>query len=230
MKYTVMPGDTLFQIANRYGTTVDELLKANPEIKDPDLIFPGQVIEVPAATVPGDEIPAPEYPPGFPPGYLPGFTPGLQPGFPTGPVSGTPGPVWPPVCPGYLPGYPVVPDFPAGYFPYMPGMTQGGMSGMIPPVYPVAPVPGLAGMPGAAVFPYDAITHDDIPAVKLGSRGPHIKYLQGRLRELGYYRGPVTGCFGPRTKFAVRKFQRDCNVPDNGIVDRSLLASIGWYR
>jgi len=59
MKYTVMPGDTLYQIANRYGVPVDELLKANPDIKDPNLIYPGQLIEIPVDKVPGGEFPEP---------------------------------------------------------------------------------------------------------------------------------------------------------------------------
>jgi spore coat assembly protein SafA len=46
--YIVQPGDTLFKIAQRFGTTVDAILRANPEITDPNLIFPGQKILIPA--------------------------------------------------------------------------------------------------------------------------------------------------------------------------------------
>lgn len=41
--YTVKSGDTLSEIALRYGTTVSNLLALNT-IKNPDLIFPGQVL------------------------------------------------------------------------------------------------------------------------------------------------------------------------------------------
>lgn len=44
--YTVQPGDTLFDIARRFGSTVDALVEAN-DISDPDLITPGQVLEIP---------------------------------------------------------------------------------------------------------------------------------------------------------------------------------------
>lgn len=46
--YVVQPGDTLFKIAMRFGTTVDAILAANPEITDPNVIFPGQKILIPA--------------------------------------------------------------------------------------------------------------------------------------------------------------------------------------
>jgi len=46
--YTVQRGDTLRKIADRLNTTVDALLKANPQIGDPNLIYVGQVINFPA--------------------------------------------------------------------------------------------------------------------------------------------------------------------------------------
>lgn len=46
-KYTVKAGDTLTAIAKKYGTTVEALLKANPQIKNPDLIRVGEVINIP---------------------------------------------------------------------------------------------------------------------------------------------------------------------------------------
>ena len=44
--YTVRPGDTLWAIARRFGTTVQELVMLN-WIADPDLIYPGQVLRLP---------------------------------------------------------------------------------------------------------------------------------------------------------------------------------------
>ena len=46
-RYTVQPGDTLFFIAQRFGTTVNAILAINPQITNPNLIFPGQVICIP---------------------------------------------------------------------------------------------------------------------------------------------------------------------------------------
>ncbi len=45
--YTVQRGDTLRIIAARFGTTVDALLRANPQITNPNLIYVGQVISIP---------------------------------------------------------------------------------------------------------------------------------------------------------------------------------------
>ena len=46
--YTVQRGDTLRKIADRLNTTVDAILKANPQISNPNLIYAGQVINLPA--------------------------------------------------------------------------------------------------------------------------------------------------------------------------------------
>jgi LysM repeat protein len=50
---TVVRGDTLFKIAVRCGTSVNALMRANPDIKNRSLIYPGQVIVLPGAIIPG---------------------------------------------------------------------------------------------------------------------------------------------------------------------------------
>jgi LysM repeat protein len=42
----VQRGDTLRIIANKFGTTVENLLRLNPDIKNANLIYVGQVINV----------------------------------------------------------------------------------------------------------------------------------------------------------------------------------------
>ncbi len=44
--YTVVRGDTLWEIAQRYGTTVTRLLQLNPNISNPNLILVGQRVRV----------------------------------------------------------------------------------------------------------------------------------------------------------------------------------------
>lgn len=46
--YTVVRGDTLRKIANKFKTTVAAIVAANPAIKDPNLIYPGQVFKIPS--------------------------------------------------------------------------------------------------------------------------------------------------------------------------------------
>ncbi|MDW7683220.1 MAG: LysM peptidoglycan-binding domain-containing protein [Bacillota bacterium] len=48
--YTVKASDTIFNIANRFGITVADILAANPQIVNPDIIFVGQVICIPDDT------------------------------------------------------------------------------------------------------------------------------------------------------------------------------------
>jgi len=48
MPYTVQKGDTLFNIASRFGVTVDELLAANPDITDRNSIGLGQSLAIPS--------------------------------------------------------------------------------------------------------------------------------------------------------------------------------------
>ena len=56
--YTVRPGDTLWAISRRFGTTVAELVNLN-RIADPNLIYPGQVLEVPGNANTRPDAPAP---------------------------------------------------------------------------------------------------------------------------------------------------------------------------
>lgn len=45
--YTVRKGDTLWDIGKRYGVTLTQLLAANPGIKNPNLIYPGDRVNIP---------------------------------------------------------------------------------------------------------------------------------------------------------------------------------------
>jgi lysozyme len=50
--YTVQAGDTLSGIARKCGADYGALLAANPSYTNPDLIFPGQALNIPAGSVP----------------------------------------------------------------------------------------------------------------------------------------------------------------------------------
>jgi LysM repeat protein len=45
--YIVLPGDTIEGIAELCGTTVESILSINPEITDPENLYPGQIIRIP---------------------------------------------------------------------------------------------------------------------------------------------------------------------------------------
>ncbi|MGI6037406.1 MAG: LysM peptidoglycan-binding domain-containing protein [Limnochordia bacterium] len=61
-RYTVVQGDTMFLIAQRFGVPLNALIAANPQIPNPNLIFPGDVLCVPGeqpSPPPKDSCPCP---------------------------------------------------------------------------------------------------------------------------------------------------------------------------
>lgn len=76
--YTVQRGDTLSILARRYSVRLYDMIAVNPQLWNPDLIYPGQVLNLPVGAkcctyVP---TPAPVYnpPPYYPPPYYPPAT------------------------------------------------------------------------------------------------------------------------------------------------------------
>jgi LysM repeat protein len=51
--YTVKAGDYMSKIARECGVSSANLIAANPQVSNPSLIFPGQVLNMPGSTVPG---------------------------------------------------------------------------------------------------------------------------------------------------------------------------------
>lgn len=51
-------------------------------------------------------------------------------------------------------------------------------------------------------------------------KGEDISSLQKRLEELEYYHGPIDGIYGRLTERAVKDFQREYQLKEDGIVDR----------
>ena len=47
LSQTVVKGDTMWKIAARYEVGTSEVIEANPQISNPNLIYPGQVLQVP---------------------------------------------------------------------------------------------------------------------------------------------------------------------------------------
>ena len=52
IRYTVLPGDTIYKIAARFGTTAQSILNANPGL-DPRRVIPGMVITI---TIPENAV------------------------------------------------------------------------------------------------------------------------------------------------------------------------------
>lgn len=47
----VQPGDTMWKLARHYGVTLEALIRANPQIPNPDLIYPGQRLRIPCSPI-----------------------------------------------------------------------------------------------------------------------------------------------------------------------------------
>lgn len=92
--YTVKKGDTLWAIAMKHKVTLAAVIRANPQIKNPNLIFPGQVVHIPKSQSTPNNNPAHATKP---------VTKPKPPALPTlvvsPPVATTPPPVKPPVTP-----------------------------------------------------------------------------------------------------------------------------------
>lgn len=47
LSHTVVKGDTMWKLAVKYEIGTSEIIRANPHISDPNLIYPGQVLTIP---------------------------------------------------------------------------------------------------------------------------------------------------------------------------------------
>ncbi|MGE5628386.1 MAG: SafA/ExsA family spore coat assembly protein [Solirubrobacterales bacterium] len=46
--YTVLPGDSMWKIASKYQVGISEIISANPQITNSNMIYPGQKITIPS--------------------------------------------------------------------------------------------------------------------------------------------------------------------------------------
>ena len=47
LTHTISKGDTMWKIASKYQVGTSEIINANPQISNPNLIYPGQVLTIP---------------------------------------------------------------------------------------------------------------------------------------------------------------------------------------
>ena len=51
--------------------------------------------------------------------------------------------------------------------------------------------------------------------------------VQQRLAHTGYYRGPIDGVIGPRTRYAILAYERNHGLPADGVIGNRLLRTMG---
>lgn len=62
--------------------------------------------------------------------------------------------------------------------------------------------------------------------LQLGSQGAEVRKLQNRLKQLGYYKGAITGNYDRATAEAVQRFQHDRELVEDGISGTATLAAL----
>jgi peptidoglycan hydrolase-like protein with peptidoglycan-binding domain len=84
--------------------------------------------------------------------------------------------------------------------------------------HPITPTP-----PAAPEYNPADVPAGDIKELKVNSKGEAVYWLQNRLKELGYYKGAVTGEYLDGTKKAVQQYQKDNGLNSSGKADKKTL-------
>lgn len=86
----------------------------------------------------------------------------------------------------------------------------------------ISTVTGQTNVPTVTEPPPPATTPTATPAgsLKLGSKGDDVKTVQRKLKDLGFYRGSVDGDFGAGTEDAVKRFQKQYGLTEDGKVGK----------
>lgn len=97
----------------------------------------------------------------------------------------------------------------------------------------IIPLLGLLLISLALVYHSEQISADSEYYLELGERnlsqgdeGADVALLQQKLTGEGYYNYRIDGIFGPQTRKAVRKFQRDKGLAVDGIVGPNTLSHL----
>ncbi len=210
MQYVVQAGDTLYTIAQKFGTTVEAIAQAN-NLTNINVLYVGQVLTIPAGAVP------PVQPPVIPPvGLCPELRVGsrgssvsrlqsllLAQGLSPGPIDGVFG---------------AKTEAAVRFFQAQKGLPITGVVD-VNTWYALGVDCGVAPIiPPQEYF---------CPRLKLNSTGPAVRFLQQLLQQAGYYKGTIDGQYDARTRRAVRRFQRDKGLPVTGRMDRDTWEAMG---
>ena len=70
----------------------------------------------------------------------------------------------------------------------------------------------------------------NIEGLKNGSEGAEVIKLQQKLKDKGFYDGPIIGKFGPLTETSVKAFQKKIGIETNGIVTTKVMDKLNAYK
>jgi LysM repeat protein len=189
--YTIQRNDTLSKLAQRFGVSVQQLLDANPQITNKDVIRAGDRLVVPRTQAQRTEQPT--QPQQTQQGWRPQGTtttrptPGTQPA-PTGAEPSRPSP-----------------------------QTQA----------PQTQAPETQAPQTQAADELRGV-RDGTQLLSRGAQGPSVTKAQELLVKNGYPLAPfgADGDFGGVTETAVKTFQRQNGLPENGKIDQATLGKL----
>lgn len=69
--------------------------------------------------------------------------------------------------------------------------------------------------------------HQEPRRLAKGDAGSDVQLIQSRLRSAGYFSGEPNGMFGPLTEIALRRYERDHGLPEDGVVGHREYESLG---
>ena len=117
--YIIKPGDNLTKIARANGTTIKDIMAANPQIKDPNKIYAGAQLNLPNATAPAAT-----------PAQAPAATPAQAPATPAATPPTAAAPAATPAQAAATPPTAAAPAQPAGAQQQSSSSWQGTVSGI----------------------------------------------------------------------------------------------------
>lgn len=204
--HTVRRGETLSQIAEQHSVRLDDVLRANPQIKDPAHIHAGQRVTLPGA--PAQAAPPQEATASPPP----------EPRQPREYVV-KPGDTMHHIARDHRLSLNELtaanPDI------KNPSLIRPGQVLQLPGEAREPTGSSRSAAPNGGLDPRLALGDvSQVPStLSRGASGEPVREVQGRLNELGYGAGQADGDFGPMTQGAVRSFQTANTLPTTGAVD-----------
>lgn len=72
--------------------------------------------------------------------------------------------------------------------------------------------------------------HENLRPLAAGDSGVDVQLIQYRLKSAGYYHGTCNGKFGPQTELALKRFEKDHNLPINGVIERQDYEALGLWE
>lgn len=103
-------------------------------------------------------------------------------------------------------------------------LITGIAAALVATVAGVGAVLGTVGQAGDEGASFPCV---QTAVLRQGSTGGEVKEVQRRLKEWGYYDGPIDGIYGAKTVEAVKYFQRKNGLTPDGVAGKSTYAALG---